>query len=202
MTGAAGSAALASGAAVAWSNAVLPRVSGRYGWGREARGAATFAFCVADAGLTRARIPAVIGVPSGLALAAAGLARTSPVAREAPPDLARWVLLDIPFGTAIPEELLFRGALTPRLEEGFGRRAGAIVGPLMFGLWHVGAAKSARDPVFPTIVVTSLAGASWDALTRRTRRLWPAMAAHWAVNSAGAILSSGSVFSGFPVTDT
>ncbi|CAM3669281.1 MULTISPECIES: CPBP family intramembrane glutamic endopeptidase [Tsukamurella] len=189
--GALGGAALASGAAVAWSNAALPRLTHEFGLGRAGRSAATAAFCAADALLARARVPAPLGVGAGAALAVAGLIGARSVDREDPPPLPRWVLLDIPLGTVLPEEVLFRGSLTPRWEAALGRPAGSVAGALTFGLWHVGAAQAAGDPVLPTIAVTSFAGAAFDALVRRTRRLWPAMAAHWALNGAGAVLSSG-----------
>ena len=187
-----GAPALAAGAAVAWSNAVLPRLADRFGWHRDARSAATLAFCAADAALARTRVPTAAGVAAGGALTAAGLALVRPVRREAPSNRAKWVLVDIPLGTALPEELLFRGALTPSLEAAYGRRVGAVAGPLAFGLWHVGAARSAHDPVFPTIGVTAGFGALMDALARRTGRWWPCFLAHWMLNGTGVILSSGS----------
>lgn len=190
-----GAPALAAGAAIAWSNAALPRLADRFGWNRDARSAATLGFCAADAALARSRVPTVAGLVLGGAVAGAGLALVRPVAREAPSTPARWVLVDIPLGTALPEEMFFRGALTPALEAAYGRRIGALAGPLAFGLWHVGAARSAHDPVFPTICVTAGFGASMDALTRRSRRWWPSFLVHWALNGCGAILSSGSVIS-------
>lgn len=187
-----GAPALAAGAAVAWSNAVLPRLVDRFGWHRDARSAATLAFCVADAALARSRVPTAAGVVAGGALAGVGLRLLRPVRREAPSNRAKWVLVDIPLGTALPEELLFRGALTPALEAAYGRRTGSVVGPVTFGLWHVGAAQSAHDPVFPTIAVTSGFGAAMDALARRTGRWWPCFLVHWMLNGSGVILSSGS----------
>ncbi|WP_019202884.1 CPBP family intramembrane glutamic endopeptidase [Tsukamurella sp. 1534] len=190
-----GGAPLAAGAAVAWSNAVLPRLSRRLGWGRDARNAVNAAFCLADAALARARFPTAAGTVAGGALAVAGLVRTVPAEREPASSLAKWVLVDIPLGTALPEEALFRGSLTPSLEAAYGRPRGTVAGAATFGLWHVGAARAAQDPVVPTILVTGFAGAALDALTRRTSRSWPAFLAHWTLNGAGAILSSGSVFS-------
>ncbi|GAA1084305.1 hypothetical protein GCM10009648_23790 [Tsukamurella spumae] len=187
-----GAAVLASGAAVAWSNAALPRLARRYGWGRDARSAATLAFCLADAALARSAVPTVPGVAVGAVLAGGGLALVEPVAREAPSNRVKWAFVDIPLGTVLPEELLFRGALTPAWEAAFGRPAGSVAGPLTFGLWHVGAARAARDPIFPTIVVTSAFGAVLDAFARRTRRWWPGFVVHWALNAGGVILSSGS----------
>lgn len=187
-----GAPALAAGAAVAWSNAALPRLADRFGWNRDARSAATLAFCAADAALARSHVPTAAGVAAGGALAGAGLALVRPVRREAPSNRAKWVLVDIPLGTALPEELLFRGALTPALEAAYGRRAGAVAGPLTFGLWHVGAAHSAHDPVLPTIGVTAGFGALMDALARRTGRWWPCFVVHWMLNASGVILSSGS----------
>lgn len=187
-----GAPALAAGAAIAWSNAVLPRLADRFGWGRDARSAAALGFCAADAALARSRFPTVPGLAGGAALAVAGLALVRPVRREAPSSLAKWVLVDIPLGTALPEEMLFRGALTPALERAYGRRAGAVAGPLAFGLWHVGAARTAHDPVFQTIGVTTAFGALMDALARRTGRWGLCFAAHWSLNASGAILSYGS----------
>ncbi|MBS4100698.1 CPBP family intramembrane glutamic endopeptidase [Tsukamurella paurometabola] len=195
MTGRRGAPALATGAAVAWSNAVLPRLASRYGWTRDARSAATLAFCAADAALARTRVPTAAGVAAGGALAGAGLALVRPVQREAPSNRATWMLVDIPLGTALPEEMLFRGSLTPTLQAAYGRRVGAVASPLAFGLWHVGAARSAHDPVFPTIGVTAGFGALMDALARRTGRWWPCFLAHWMLNAGGVILSSGSVIS-------
>ncbi len=195
MTRAGGGPALAAGAAIAWSNAVLPRLAARFGWNRDARSAAGLAFCAGDAALSSARIPTAAGVLAGAALAGAGLARNLPVRREAPSTTAKWVLVDIPLGTALPEEMLFRGALTPGLRRAHGRLPGSVLGPLAFGLWHVGAARSAHDPVFPTIAVTAAFGAAMDALAARTGRWWPCFVAHWFLNGSGAILSSGSVIS-------
>ncbi|TWS19834.1 CPBP family intramembrane metalloprotease [Tsukamurella asaccharolytica] len=197
-----GAPALAAGAALAWSNAVLPRLATRFDWNRDARSAAALAFCTADAALARStRVPTAAGVVAGGALATAGLALVRPVRREAPSNRGKWVLVDIPLGTALPEEVLFRGALTPSLEAAFGRRVGSAVGPLAFGLWHVGAARSGQDPVFPTIVVTAVFGALMDALTRRTGRWWASFLAHWMLNGTGVILSSGSVISSFETLD-
>ncbi|WP_231706947.1 CPBP family intramembrane glutamic endopeptidase [Tsukamurella sputi] len=190
-----GAPALAAGAALAWSNAVLPRLADRFGWNRDARSAATLVFCAADAALARSRVPTVAGLSGGGALAVAGLTLVRPVRREAPSNRAKWVLVDIPLGTALPEELLFRGALTPAMEAAYGRRAGSAAGALTFGLWHVGAARAAHDPVLPTIGVTATFGALMDALRRRTGRWWPCFLAHWILNGSGVILSSGSVIS-------
>lgn len=187
-----GAPALAAGAAVAWSNALLPRLAERFGWHRDARAAATLAFSVADAALARSRVPTAAGVAAGGVLVGAGLALVRPVRREAPSDRATWILVDIPLGTALPEELLFRGSLTPALVAAYGRRVGAVAGPLTFGLWHVGAAHSAHDPVFPTIAVTTGFGAAMDALAQRTGRWWPCFLIHWMLNGSGVILSSGS----------
>ncbi|BDH57560.1 hypothetical protein MTP03_24990 [Tsukamurella sp. PLM1] len=195
-----GGAALASGAAIAWSNALAPRLARRFGWGSDGRSAATLAFCLADSGLARSSIPTVPGAVAGVALAVAGLATVEPVDRQPPSSLAKWVLVDIPLGTTLPEELLFRGVLTPALRRAYGARTGSIAGPAVFGLWHVGAARAAHDPVFPTICVTFLAGAGFDVLTRRTGRWWPAFVAHWLLNGCGAVLSSGSVFSSSDAT--
>ncbi|GAB3127280.1 hypothetical protein GCM10027289_04680 [Tsukamurella serpentis] len=194
-----GGPVLAAGAAIAWSNAVLPRLVRGYRWGPGARAAATTTFCLAGAALARTDVPTVPAAVVGAALAVGGVSATLPVRRDAPPPLARWVLVDIPLGTALGEELLFRGALTPALQRSFGAPAGALVGPAVFALWHVGAARASGHPVIPTMTVTFVTGWVFDLIGRYTGRWWPSFVAHWAINGCGAILSSGSVFSSLRV---
>jgi uncharacterized protein len=69
---------------------------------------------------------------------------TGPV-REALPDggggfgrVALWrVLVVIPLGTVLPEELAFRGLLLTLLGRRYGVLAGILLSSGLFGLWHV-----------------------------------------------------------------
>lgn len=57
---------------------------------------------------------------------------------EATPATARFeTLVRIPFGTALPEELLFRGALLGLLLRNRRPRHAVAASSLLFGLWHV-----------------------------------------------------------------
>ncbi|MDF0530687.1 CPBP family intramembrane metalloprotease [Tsukamurella sp. 8F] len=197
-SGALAAFAAGAGAAVAWNNAVLPRLRR----GSVGRAMATGAFGVGTAAAVRVRahrpagrVTTVIALAAGAAAGAWGLARVQPVTREphtGSAARARWVLVEIPFGTALAEETLFRGALAPAACAALGPRAGALSSAAVFGLWHVGAARAADSSPAATVAATAAAGLGLWWLTVRTGRLWPAFAVHTIVNSAGALLTRSS----------
>jgi uncharacterized protein len=149
----------------------------------------------------------------GAAYAVASLA--APV-REALPDgqgglgrgLLTAVLVVIPLGTVLPEELAFRGVLLPLLGRRHGLPAAALLSSALFGLWHVlaslggGTANAAiagvvgEDAagtvlrVVVTVLFTSLAGVVLCALRARSGSLVAPVLAHWTVNGLGVIVAS------------
>lgn len=99
-------------------------------------------------------------------------------------------LLRIPFGTALFEEVAFRGLLL------------ALVGvwwqALAFGLWHIGptvAALRANDrparllPVLVAVVVTAVGGVAFAWLRLATGGLVAPVLAHWSLNTSGIVLT-------------
>ena len=139
---------------------------------------------------------------------------TGPV-REALPDgggglgrVALWrVLVVIPLGTVLPEELAFRGLLLALLGRRYGVLAGILLSSGLFGLWHVvpslgggpanttiasvvgadAAGMVAR--VVVTVGFTSLAGALLCWLRLRSGSLLAPILAHWTVNGLGVIVT-------------
>lgn len=130
---------------------------------------------------------------AGVALTALGLAAAVPVgpppagARRRRARMARWLLWEIPVGTAYAEELLFRGAVTPALIRGAGPVPGRIAGAVAFGLWHVGPARAAGQPVWAVLGVTCLAGAALDQIHCQTRSARVGFVLHAGINQVGAI---------------
>lgn len=93
--------------------------------------------------------PAGVSLAAGLALviaapilAAAGFRRSAPwIADERVADLSRFgiayqTLVRVPLGTALLEEVAFRGVLYASLRE-FGTPFAAIVSSAAFALWHI-----------------------------------------------------------------
>jgi membrane protease YdiL (CAAX protease family) len=130
--------------------------------------------------------------------------------REALPDgggglgrVALWrVLVVIPLGTVLPEELAFRGLLLALLGRRYGVLAGILLSSGLFGLWHVvpllgggttnatiasvvgadAAGMVAR--VVVTVGFTSLAGALLCWLRLRSGSLLAPILAHWTVKAS------------------
>jgi membrane protease YdiL (CAAX protease family) len=163
-------------------------------------------FAAADLGLARSTWPAGLrwgAAAAALVGAAYALAYLIAPVREVLPDgdsdigrAAMWaVLVVIPLGTVLPEELAFRGRLLPLLERGHGVAAATVASSGLFGLWHVvgslggGAANAAMadvvgaDPagmmlrVDVTVAFTALAGVVLCWLRLRAAacslRCWP-----------------------------
>lgn len=202
-----GAAAVAAGLLV-WSNAVLPAS----GWGVRARTAANGLLAVALlgaarlAGWGRAELGLVRAAPGlrwGVAAAAlpvvgiaaatwaaarrgaadpAALAPAAPAPAASHPPLAEWVLVVIPVGTVLLEEVAFRAVLDAV--------AGPVAQAAVFGAWHVGPARVAGDPVVPTVIFTTAAGLVFGWLRRRSGSLLAPAVLHFAVNAAGAVAST------------
>jgi uncharacterized protein len=116
------------------------------------------------------------------------------------------VLVVIPLGTVLPEELAFRGLLLSLLGREYGTLAGTLLSSGLFGLWHVlaslgggaanaaitgvvgGGAPGTAARVVVTVVFTSLAGVALCWLRLRSGSLIAPALAHWTVNALGVIV--------------
>jgi membrane protease YdiL (CAAX protease family) len=178
----------------------------------------TAGLTAADLGLARSAWPAGLrwGVAAAALVGAAyAVAYLLVPVREALPEgeggLGRavlWaVLVVIPLGTVVPEELAFRGLLLALLGRGRGVLAATLLSSGLFGLWHVvaalggGAANAAITEmvggdaagtavrVAVTVVSTSVAGVVLCWLRLRSGSLLAPVLAHWTVNGLGVIVA-------------
>lgn len=170
----------------------------------------------ADLGLRWASVPAGLGWGGGFAAVAAaayGVALLLPFAREAVGSsgggswsAVLWTMLVvIPLGTVIPEELAFRGVLWGLLRRRSGPRLATLASSALFGVWHVlpalggGAANAAVSDtvgggplgllfrVGLTVLFTAFAGVVLCALRSRSDSLIAPVVAHWSVNALGVL---------------
>jgi uncharacterized protein len=172
----------------------------------------------ADLGLARSAWPAGLrwgAAAAALVAAAYAVAYLLVPVRQALPEgegglgrAALWaVLVVIPLGTVVPEELAFRGLLLALLGRGRGVLAATLLSSGLFGLWHVvaalggGAANAAITEmvggdaagtavrVAVTVVSTSVAGVVLCWLRLRSGSLLAPVLAHWTVNGLGVIVA-------------
>jgi membrane protease YdiL (CAAX protease family) len=172
----------------------------------------------ADLGLARSTWPA--GLRWGAATAtfvgaAYALAYLVPPVRQALPETdgeigraVLWaVLVVIPLGTVVPEELAFRGLLLALLGRRHGVLAGTLLSSGLFGLWHIvaslggGPANTAMVGVMGsdaagtvarvtvTVAFTTLGGVVLCWLRLRSGSLLAPVLAHWTVNALGVIVT-------------
>lgn len=120
--------------------------------------------------------------------------------------LAARVLVVVPVGTVLVEEIAFRGVLYGLVRRARGTVWATSVSSLLFGLWHVlpslhlAAAKPALasvvgDSVLGTVLAiaaavlfTAAAGVLFCELRRRSGSLLAPMGLHWAVNALGYLV--------------
>ena len=172
----------------------------------------------ADLGLAHSAWPAGLrwgAAAAALVAAAYAVAYLLVPVRQALPEgegglgrAALWaVLVVIPLGTVVPEELAFRGLLLALLGRGRGVLAATLLSSGLFGLWHVvaalggGAANAAITEmvggdaagtavrVAVTVVSTSVAGVVLCWLRLRSGSLLAPVLAHWTVNGLGVIVA-------------
>lgn len=192
-------------ALVAWNNGVLPalRLSSRH---RAAAGtvvavgatgtALVFGLQRDELGLGNVRAglrwgsaaAAVPVVGYAVALAMPSLRSRIVVPDDVRHDFVDWVAVQIPFGTVITEELLFRGVLTALTEGAWPVPAATAVRAAAFGLWHVHPARVADDSVPGTIAFTASASLVFDWLRARSGSVLAPALLHLAVNVGGALM--------------
>jgi uncharacterized protein len=117
-------------------------------------------------------------------------------------------MLIIPLQTVIPEELVFRGVLHGALSRAWGFRGVAVVGSLLFGLWHIATSLGLTSSnvgftrlfgggivgmlagVILAVFATGLAGFVFSWLRRRSGSLIAPIALHWSLNGLGAVAAA------------
>lgn len=115
--------------------------------------------------------------------------------------LAFYVLVRIPLGTAVAEELLFRGVLFAAWQAaGASDLGAALAASVAFGLWHIsptvigvrmndpGASPAkVRAAVIGAVLATTLAGLGLTWLRVESEGLLGPIVLHAGVNSVGAL---------------
>lgn len=173
-----------------------------------------------DLGLGRAAVRR--GLRWGLVLVGAVLVVLSvglalPFTREAfqderaaglsPEELVYRVLVRVPLGTVLLEEIAFRGVLWAMARRRWGPVRATVVSSVLFGLWHVQPsrgltrANASAQAVFgagqvgvalsvtAAVVGTALAGVLLCEIRRRSGSLVAPLALHCALNSGGYALA-------------
>lgn len=183
---------VAGGAALA-----LGATTDDLGWSRDAAGRGLRTGGVIGAGVL-ATLGAVAFVPAADPLLADP--RVDDARRR---DLARQAVLDIPIGTAVYEELVFRSALLGLALRRSSAPVAVAATSVLFGFWHVLPALEDRRrdhrvaqrhllaTVVPTVVGTAGAGAGFAALRLWTGSVVAPILVHAATN-VGALLASGA----------
>lgn len=149
-------------------------------------------------GLVAAALVAVV-----LALAALGPGRgvldDAEVAAMPASDVTYRAVLRIPAGTAILEEVAFRGVLLALLLRRRPVGRAVVVSSALFGLWHITPAAenasghgslAAVGIVAGTVLVTTAAGIGFAWLRLRGASLVAPVLAHWATNSAALVAAA------------
>lgn len=176
-----------------------------------ATGVVGFGFSLRELGVTG---PAL--APALLGLAAAVMVTSPLLLLTTNPRSARWVadrrvehldargvayqvLVRIPLGTALLEEVAFRGVLFEAVRH-HGDPWAAVASSIVFGLWHVGPTRNlvrvnrpAASPAFVirgivlAVLGTALAGLLFIWLRVQLDSLWAPWALHSGVNSLGTL---------------
>ena len=101
------------------------------------------------------------------------------------------VVVIIPIGTVVVEELIFRGALDGLLLRVTSPPRAMAAGSVLFGLWHLPPIIGDRSwaAVLGTFAATTVAGAGFTWLRRRSGSIVAPMLAHLGTNSTTFALS-------------
>lgn len=122
---------------------------------------------------------------------------------DLPPDeLAFQVFVRIPLGTALFEEVAFRGVLLAVVAEALGTGWAVVLSSAVFGLWHVGPTRLAArengvvDPravrrrVVAAVAVTTVGGAGFALLRIGSGSLLAPVLAHAAINGFALLVAA------------
>lgn len=120
-----------------------------------------------------------------------------------PREVAAATLVRIPLGTALFEEVAFRGVLAAACRRAMAPPLATTWSNLVFGLWHVAPtivtlrindadprSRAGVATVAMAVVATTAAGALLDALRERSGSLAAPVLAHWAVNASGLVAAA------------
>ncbi|MCD2105857.1 CPBP family intramembrane metalloprotease [Rhodococcus erythropolis] len=102
-------------------------------------------------------------------------------------DFLEWIVLHIPFGTVLSEELLFRSAMSAVWNRELNRPTAQAVHALTFGLWHVAPARGAGDNVPAAVAFTGASALLFEWLHRRGGSVLAPALLHLATNAGGAL---------------
>jgi membrane protease YdiL (CAAX protease family) len=94
------------------------------------------------------------------------------------------VLVAIPLGTVVLEELAFRGSLLALLRRMMSTRPAVLASSVLFGLWHIPSlADSSAVVIVGTMFATTAAGVGFCWLRLRSCSLLAPVLAHLATNA-------------------
>ncbi len=114
-------------------------------------------------------------------------------------ELVRYALIRIPLGTALLEEVAFRGVLFGAWDAVASTAAAVIGSSAVFGLWHVGPTwealrlnrfaggpRRAAAAVAAGVLATAVGGVGLVALRLLTGGIWGPLFVHASVNAVAA----------------
>jgi uncharacterized protein len=153
----------------------------------------------------------VMAVAVAVALAAALADRVKPLRAlltderaDLPfPALVQAVLVRIPLGTALFEEVLFRGILLLAFAQVASVPVAVAWSSVLFGLWHIAptmvslrqngidpASRAGRSAILGSVAVTTVAGVGFSWLVLVSGSLLAPILAHWATNALGLLAAA------------
>ncbi|MER8090884.1 CPBP family intramembrane glutamic endopeptidase [Streptomyces sp. NPDC058316] len=96
-----------------------------------------------------------------------------------------WSAVMVQIGTAVTEELMFRGLVLQALEQRWGSRGAIVITGLFFGVAHLGGAGAS---VWSTLAIALEAGVMLGAAFLWRRSIWFVAGLHFAWNTAEQLL--------------
>lgn len=134
----------------------------------------------------------MLTLPAGRAVLA-----TAPGSELGAGELALRVLVLIPLGTVVCEEIAFRGVLLALALRLFPPMPANLFTAVVFGLWHLAGAAKTVSPVLPsgasvlgTVAVTGAGGLVFGWLRLRSGSVLAPMGLHLGTNGAGLLAAA------------